>query len=327
LFNKYSVKEKENRMKNIILILILSSAFLLQLKAEEVSIAVNGFNLKGTLYVPKSNQPVDVVLIIAGSGPTDRDGNNSLLPGKNNSLKMLADLFYKNGIASFRYDKRGIGASGIITNESELTFDTYINDAVEWIKFLKNDKRFARIIIAGHSEGSLIGMISAKLTDANKYISLCGAGRSAHELISEQLKGSGLPQDQIDQSNRILDSLRSGQKVHALPSNQNLKVLFRPSVQKYLTSWIQYDPVIEISKLTIPVLIIEGTTDIQVDTKDAEMLSKACKYSQLVIIEDMNHVLKEVGTRDRAANFASYGNPELELSAQLCSSLIEFIKK
>ena len=314
-------------MKNIILIVLLSVASFSQVRAEEVSIVVNGFNLKGTLEVPKLNQPVDVVLIIAGSGPTDRDGNSSLLPGKNNSLKMLADLFYKNGIASLRYDKRGMGASGIITNESELTFDMYINDAVEWIKFLKNDKRFSRIIIAGHSEGSLIGMVSAIRTNADKYISLCGAGQSAYSLLSEQLKSSGLPQDQIDQSNKLLDSLRSGYNVKNIPSNQNLNALFRPSIQKYMISWFQYDPINEISKLTIPVLIIEGTTDIQVDTKDAEMLSKACKNSELVIIEDMNHILKEVGTKDRSLNFASYSNPELELSSQLCSTIIEFINK
>jgi pimeloyl-ACP methyl ester carboxylesterase len=292
-----------------------------QVRAEEVSIIVNGCNLKGTLETPKSEKPIDVVLLISGSGPTDRDGNSS---GKNNSLKMLSDLFYKNGVASLRYDKRGIGASDKM-NEADLTFDLYINDVVEWVKFLKKDKRFSRIIIAGHSEGSLLGMIAAKRTDVYKYISLCGAGQPAYSIISEQLKKSGLPQDQIDQSDKLLDSLRNGYNIKNYPPI--LYSLFRPSIQKYLISWIQYDPIDEISKLTIPILIVGGTTDIQVDTLDAVKLNKACKNSELVIIKDMNHILKEVGTKDRSLNIASYGNPALQLSVPLCSALIEFIKK
>jgi len=307
-------------MKNIILFVMLT-VIVFQVRAEEVSIIVNGCNLKGTLETPKSEKPIDVVLLISGSGPTDRDGNSS---GKNNSLKMLSDLFYKNGVASLRYDKRGIGASDKV-NEADLSFDMYINDVVEWVKYLKNDKRFSRIIIAGHSEGSLLGMIAAKRTDIYKYISLCGAGQPAYSIISEQLKKGGLPQEQIDQCSTLLDSLRNGYNVMNFPPFLNS--LFRPSIQKYMISWFQYDPIVEISKLTIPVLIIGGTTDIQVDTLDAEKLNKANKNSELVIIKDMNHVLKEVGTKDRELNIASYSKPELELSVQLCSALIKFIKK
>lgn len=310
-------------MKNIIL-LVMFTLMAFQLRAEEVSITVNGCNLKGSLEVPKSNDPVDVVLLISGSGPTDRDGNSSLLPGKNNSLKMLSDLFYKNRVASLRYDKRAIGASDKV-NEADLTFDLYINDVIEWVKFLKKDKRFSRIIIAGHSEGSLLGMIAAKRIEVSKYISLCGAGQPAYSIISEQLKKSGLPQDQIDQCDKLLDSLRNGYNVTNFPPFMNS--LFRQSIQKYMISWFQYDPIVEISKLTIPVLIVGGTTDIQVDTIDAVKLNKANKNSELVIIKDMNHILKEVGTKDRSLNIASYGNPALELSLPLCSALIEFIKK
>jgi uncharacterized protein len=119
-------------MKNIIL-LVMFTVIAFQLRAEEVSINVNGCNIKGSLEVPKSNDPVDVVLLISGSGPTDRDGNSPLLSGKNNSLKMLSDLFYKNGVASLWYDKRAIGASDKV-KEADLTFDLYINDVIEWVK-------------------------------------------------------------------------------------------------------------------------------------------------------------------------------------------------
>jgi pimeloyl-ACP methyl ester carboxylesterase len=313
-------------MKKIVMILIFSLVYLFQTRAEEVSIIVNGSNIRGTLEVPKSNQPVDVVLLIAGSGPTDRDGNTRLLLGKNNSLKMLADLFSKNGIASLRYDKRGVGASDKVI-ENDISFDMLVNDAVEWIKFLKNDKRFSRIIIAGHSEGSLIGMIAATQIGIDKYISLCGAGHPAYSIIAEQLKNVGLSKKELDQNDKILDSLRNGLNIKNIPDNPIFKSLYRSSVQKYIIAWFKYDPAKVISELKIPILIIEGTTDIQIDVKDAEILSKSNPKSELVIVEDMNHILKEVATKDRTINISSYTNPELELSTQLCKSVIDFIKK
>ncbi len=250
-------------------------------QSKDVSIVVKGYKLNGTLEAPDSKNPADVVLIIAGSGPTDRNGNTTMLPGKNNSLKMLADTLYNNGIASLRYDKRGIGANEKV-NESDLTFDMYVNDAVQWIKFLRKDNRFSKIIIAGHSEGSLIGMIAARLAGADKFISLCGAGRPAYDLIKEQLKNNNLPDQLMSQCDAIMDSLKQGRTVKNV--NPSLAMLFRASVQPYLISWFKYDPVKEISELAIPVLIIEGTTDIQVSVKDAELLAGADKNAELVIV-------------------------------------------
>jgi hypothetical protein len=248
-------------MKSIVLLLAFSLVSIFQVQGQEVSIKVDGSNIRGTLEVPKSDHPVDVVLLIAGSGPTDRDGNTPLLQGKNNSLKMLADLFAKNGIASLRYDKRGIGTSDKVT-ENDLSFDMYVNDAVEWIKFLKNDKRFSRIIVAGHSEGSLIGMIAGTKIGIDKYISLCGAGHPAYSIIAEQLKNAGLTKEELDLNDKILDSLRNGLNVKNIPNNPIFKSLYRTSVQKYIIAWFKYDPAKEISKLKIPILIIGGTTDI-----------------------------------------------------------------
>jgi uncharacterized protein len=310
-------------MKRIILVLLFSVICISQIRAEEVSITVNGCKLKGTLEIPKTNQPVDVVLIIAGSGPTDRDGN-STISGKSNTYKMLADLFLANGIASLRYDKRGIGASDKV-NESGLLFDTYINDAVEWIKYLKNYKRFSTITVMGHSEGSLLGMIAAKRTDANKYISLCGAGKPIYTVLDEQVVTKNkLPEDMTKEFRIIIDSLKQGYKVKNV--RKEFMSLFRPGIQPYMISWFKYDPCNEISKLSIPVLIIGGTTDIQVEIEDAKMLSKANVNSKLAVIENMNHILKEVATNDRAINYQSYSKPELPLSAELSKKLIEFLK-
>ena len=308
--------------------LLLSISFLFFIafiiKAQEVSIDVNGCTLKGSLEIPKANKPIDVVLIISGSGPTDRDGNSSVFPGKNNSLKMLADSLFENGIASLRYDKRGVGASDKV-KETDLTFDMYINDAVEWVKFLRKDKRFSKVIIAGLSEGSLIGMMAAERTDIDKFISLCGAGRPAYSLIEEQLRNNKVPNQLLNECKAIIDSLKLGITVKKV--NPSLISIFRPSVQPYMISWFKYDPVKEISKLSVPILVIEGTTDIQIDVKDAKLLAAANKKAKLDIIENMNHILKIVPTRDRMKNLQSYYNPNLPLSAKLCKSIIKFIKQ
>ena len=133
----------------------------------------------GTLELPAATFPVPVVLIIAGSGPTDRDGNSKALPGSNNSLKLLASELASRGIASVRYDKRGIAASmASAGTERDLRFDNYVADAEGWIRKLRSDSRFTAITVAGHSEGSLVGMIAAREAGADGYVSLEGDRKS-----------------------------------------------------------------------------------------------------------------------------------------------------
>ena len=107
----------------------------------------------------------------------------------NNSLMMLANELKKNGIASLRFDKRGIGestSSGM--QESDLRFENYVNDVKAWVDLLKESNKFSKIIVLGHSEGSLIGMIASQKAEVEKFISVAGAGNSAGDIIREQLK-------------------------------------------------------------------------------------------------------------------------------------------
>lgn len=273
----------------------------------------------GTLTLPETAaRKLTVCLIISGSGPTDRDGNNPAM--KNESLKMFAHALADSGIASLRYDKRGVGKS-IIPNmkEADLRFENYIHDAEGWIAELKMDTRFNRIVIAGHSEGSLIGMI-ASAKDVNGFISLAGAGRPAGKLISDQIavQAPMLTED----TKTIVDSLEAGHTVTKV--NPMLAGLFRSSVQPYLISWFQYDPVNEISKLHIPVLIIQGDADLQINTKDANLLTAAAKQGKESIIHKMNHVLKQVDATN-ADNMASYNDPMRPLNTDLMAPVIKFI--
>jgi hypothetical protein len=274
------------------------------------------------LTVPVKPKKSPVVLIIAGSGPTDRDCN-SPLGIKTNAYKMLAESFAENGISTVRFDKRGIAESKTAAaSESELRFETYINDAVGWINMLKKDKRFSKTIVLGHSEGSLIGIIAAEKTGISKFISLAGVGSPADTILRRQLKGQ-LPPQLMAESNNILDSLRSGKTVSKV--NPVLISLYRPSVQPYLISWIKYDPSTEINKLKIPVLIVQGTTDIQVSVDDAKQLAAAKPDAKLLIVDNMNHILKEAEA-DRQKNIATYNQPELPLKQGLVKELVSFIK-
>jgi fermentation-respiration switch protein FrsA (DUF1100 family) len=272
----------------------------------------------GTLTLPENENEIPVALLIAGSGPTDRDGNNPVM--KNDGLKKLSYSLAMNNIASLRYDKRGIAESaGSVKSEADLRFTDYVEDAVEWIKLLKQDKRFSEVIVLGHSEGSLIGMIAGEAAD--KYISVAGAGRSADLVLKEQLGAQ--PKNIQDLCFPIIDSLKNGKTVKDV--NPMLYSLFRPSVQPYMISWLKFDPQTEIKKLSIPLLIIQGTNDIQISTEDAKLLAKANPAAKLVIIEKMNHIFRLV-EGDRQANIETYAKSELPVSEEMVNNICSFIK-
>ncbi len=276
--------------------------------------------LEGTLLIPNVRHPVPVALIIAGSGPTDRNGNNPMMI--NNSLKMLAEALYQNGIASLRYDKRGVAASKSAgMDESNLRFGFYIQDAIGWVNFLKQQKKFSEIVVIGHSQGSLIGMIASQQEGVAKYISLEGVGEPIDQLIRKQLKSQ--PAFVLEKSTPILDALSHGHTVDSVPPILN--ALFRPSVQPFLISWFHYHPQKEIAKLKIPVLIVQGTTDIQVSVSDAKNLDRANPKAKLVLIPGMNHILKDAPA-NRQQNIQTYTQPDLPINKELVKVVVDFIK-
>ena len=290
---------------------------------DSVSLVTPTGTIYGTLELPPGRGPFPLVVIIAGSGPTDRNGNSPLLPGKNNSLELLADGLRDRGIASVRYDKRGIGESAkAMVSEADLRFDMYADDAAAWVKQYSKDPRFTTITIVGHSEGSLLGMLAAQHSPTDGYVSLEGAGRPADQVLREQL-GRQLPPALMTAANNALDTLLAGHTVANTP--EALAALFRPSVQPYLISWLRVNPQTEIARLTIPVLIVEGTLDGQVPESDAKLLAAAQPRAKLLIIQGMNHVLKQVPA-DAAAQRNSYGDPSIPDAPELIDGIASFIK-
>jgi uncharacterized protein len=267
----------------------------------------------GTLALP-GKSPAPVVLIIAGSGPTDRNGNSRMGIAPE-SYRLLAGDLAQRGVASVRYDKRGIGASAsAATKESDLRFDRFVDDAIAWLKLLASDARFSRVAVAGHSEGSLIAMIAVTQAPAAAFVSLEGAGRPAPAVLREQLKGRLSPQDYAT-ADGIITQLQQGRTVADTPAG--FAALFRPSVQPYLISWFKYDPAVEIGKVRIPATIVQGTADVQVGMVDAQALKGGDPSAALVVIKGMNHVLKYApDTSSEAAIVAGYQNSSLPVDPQ-----------
>ena len=205
-------------------------------REEAITLHTSKGDIKGTITMPLvHNKKIPVALLIAGSGPTDRDGNNPY--AMNAGLKKLAYALAEKNIASLRYDKRGIGGSKHTNEkESDLRFSDYISDAEDWIALLRKDKRFSRITVIGHSEGSLIGISAA--AKADKFVSIAGAGQSADIILKTQLASQ--PKEMKDMMYSMIDSLKRGDTLTNVPPQ--LYVLFRPGIQPYMISWFAHDP-------------------------------------------------------------------------------------
>ena len=279
-------------------------------------------DLQGSLIVPAGQSRFDLMILQAGSGPTDRNGNSPLGVSAN-SYRLLANVLAKEGVATLLIDKRGIAASKAAgKDESALVFDNYIEDMAAWATQLKTDRRVKKIILAGHSEGSLIAMIAAQKVKADKYISIAGPSKPINEILSWQLNQRA--PILAPAADSIMNKMKNGEKVDSIPPM--LFSLFRPSIQPYMISWMKYNPCEEIKKLSVPVLIIQGTTDLQVQQSEGEALHQCNPASSLSIINGMNHVLKDAPA-EMAANMATYKNADLPLSEKLVADIVKFIKE
>jgi pimeloyl-ACP methyl ester carboxylesterase len=290
----------------------------------DVSVKIDHLTLSGTIFQPLNTKSFPIVLIIAGSGPTDRDGNTILLPGKNNSLLQLADSLAQHGIATLRYDKRGIGKSIPDTRmrEEEITIDVIANDAKAMYEWLKTNG-YNSIFIAGHSEGSLIGLMISEKLRPQGFISIAGAGRKGGDILREQLAGQ-LPAQLKTEFDNDLDSLERGLSVSTV--NTSLMGLMRPSVQPYVKSWLKLDPQNLIRQLNCPILIVQGTRDLQIKEIDAQKLYQANPASKLVMIKNMNHVFKQLESDKTDDNIKAYSDPNLPVSKELITTITNFIQ-
>lgn len=279
--------------------------------------------LSGIWEQPAGCGPFPVALVHVGSGPTDRDGNSAAAGLRTDCLKQLAAGLARRGVASVRYDKRGIAASAAAgpARERDYRFQTLVDDAARWVARLGRDPRVRGTVLVGHSEGALVTTLAAGEGGVKGLVAVAGAGRPAADVLREQLARQ-LGGELLARANAIIAELEAGREVAEVPPA--LAPLFRPSVQPYLIEWFAHDPAAALARLSVPALVVQGTTDIQIGVPDAERLAAARPGVELVVVEGMNHVLK-AATLDPASQRRAYTDPGLPIVEAAVEAIAAFV--
>jgi hypothetical protein len=286
--------------------------------AERVSVANDLGTLEGTLLLPASAcGPVPVVLIVSGSGSSDRDG------GAPEMYRLLAEALAGEGIGSLRYDDHGIGGSASAAPDrvEDFRFDLEIADAARFIGWLRRDARVGAIALAGHSQGSLTAILAGAAEPFDGFVSLAGAGRPIGRLLHDQLADQLTP-EQLAALDDAIATLERGEL--AGPLEPPLDQILPLAVQPYLISWVKYDPKVEIASVAAPALIIQGEVDVQVAVLDAQLLHEGLPSAELLLIGDMCHVLKQADATT-ASQRAAYEDPAVPLAPALVPAIAAFV--
>lgn len=281
--------------------------------------------LKGTMLAPAAGG-APMVLIIPGSGPTDRNGNNPL-GVRAATYRLLAEGLAQRGIGTVRIDKRGMfGSRTAVADGNAVTIGDYATDTESWIAAIRKQTGVPCVWVLGHSEGGLVALASAQnAPDICGLVLVSAAGRPLGEVLREQIRSNPANAPIIDQAMAAIDSLEAGKHVDVSTMNPALMPLFAPQVQGFLISVFSYDPAKLIAAVNKPVLILQGKRDMQVSVADAERLKQAAPAAKLVLLDDTNHVLKTVTSDDRRANGATYANPRLPLAPGVVDAVAGFV--
>ena len=281
--------------------------------------------LKGTMLAPASGG-APMMLIIPGSGPTDRDGNNPRGLSAS-TYKLLAEGLAERGIGAVRIDKRGMFASGAaVADPNAVTIDDYAADVAAWTAAIRKQTGAPCIWLLGHSEGGLVALAAAqKATDVCGLVLVAAAGRPMGEILREQLRSNPANAPVLERAMAAIDALEAGKRVDVVGMHPGLLPLFAPPVQGFLINAFSYDPAKLIANVGKPVLIMQGKRDMQVSVADAERLKQAAPKAELILLPDTNHILKSISSDDRRANMATYADPSLPLAPGVADAIARFV--
>ncbi len=299
-------------------VLIFSSfiCFSQDIKYTVQDLSINRF-IDGTLLTPQNVTKPTLVIIIADSGPTDRNGNQNFQ--NNNALKKLAEELSNQHIATFRYDKRIVKQIRKGNVDPHISFDNFITDANTVIEYFKSQNNYSKIVVIGHGQGSLVGLAASKI-NVDQFISIAGSGKTIDEVIIDQITQMDPALEKS--TKQAFESLKKGKIVKNYP--QALGSIFSEDVQPFMMSWIKYNPQDLIKDITIPTLIINGTKDLQVPITEAQLLKEAASHAELKIIDNMNHVLFIIEGKE-LENSKSYNESFRPISVDLINEIVGFI--
>ncbi|WP_043716501.1 alpha/beta hydrolase [Brucella intermedia] len=309
--------------------LLLASIFAVaaaSLSSQDISAAGPFGELRGT-WTKGSDTTAPVVLIIPGSGPTDRNGNSPL--GINaGSYRLLAEGLKAKGIATVRIDKRGMFESaGAVPDANAVTISDYVNDTRSWVKTIRSTTGTNCVWLLGHSEGGLVALATAQVEP-----NICGLilvatpGRPLGEVLKDQLRANPANAPILSSAEAAIDILAAGRRVNITDLPKPLAQLFNPAVQGFLISAFTVDPAEFAKRVAKPILILQGERDLQIGIPDAMALQTAAPSAKLARLPNTNHVLKTVTSDDAAANIATYSNPSLPLASGITELISDFLK-
>lgn len=312
-------------MKKLIIIPLIILATFISIYTidnfKEVKFKVEGGYIYGNLLEPRENPKDAIVIITAGSGPTDRDGNSPFLEGRNDSLKYLAYQLKDKGIASFRYDQRSSGKSYKSLTDPNIKFDHLVEDLVECIKYIKEKKEYKTIYLIGHSQGAFISVLAAQHQKVDGVVTIAGAARPIDEILVEQFE-----RQDVGLANVLKEELKKVKEgKESTAENKEIKMLLSGQNGEFVRSWMKYDPAAEIKKLDTPLYFIYGTSDLQVKAVEINYFGDIIKNDNFKILKDMNHVLK-VSPEDEKENLKRYSFPNYPLHPDLVDSIEGFIQ-
>jgi uncharacterized protein len=273
--------------------------------------------IEAVLTVPPDVERPPVVLLVAGSGSTDHDGNGP--QAKPATLKKLSEQLVARKIATLRYDKRGAGGwKPEYGRPEDFRFPQFVDDATALVNYLRGSRKFSRVVLAGHSEGGLVAILTARRVPVDRLVLLVTAARRQGDLVKAQLEKK-LPPDKLEPIVKAIDAIMAGQIVD--PPPQGLAIA--PSMQPGIASAFAEDPIPPLKLIDQPTLIIGGGRDLQMARLDFAALSAASPVAKTLWLPEMNHVLVDV--TDDADNMAAYNQSERALDSELVDSVAAFI--
>lgn len=272
---------------------------------EEVFIGANGFTLGTTVTKPAGTSgPAAAAVLVAGSGPQDRDYTTFGIP----IFAQIAGGLASHGVLAVRYDVRGVGRSGGRTETSRL--DEYSEDAAAIVTWLRRRKDVddKRIVLVGYADAAPVALMTASRDKRIAGVVLVGAsGHTGREITLEKqqrvLESLGLPDtdraERIKLETRVIDAVTSGQGWEALPADVR-----EQADTLWFKSWLEFDPAAVIRKLAQPLLIVQGSRDREVPAAEgaqlAELSASRAKLppaaTRTVTIDGVNHLFVPAAT-------------------------------
>lgn len=284
--------------------------------SEDIVVKNDSIELPGTLTY--SNQNSSLIIWVHGSGNVDRNGNQQGVNINANYIKQFRDSINKNNIAFYSYDKRTSNLKNVKFFKN-IVFEDFVSDLSKVVTYFKENKKFSEIILVGHSQGALVALLAAENVD--KYISLAGISNTFDTfVINEYSKVNSEYGINVKKQFEELKGTGSIKEIDPIIAH----LVSKPN-QPFILSWTRYNPIEEIKKLTIPILIINGTSDLQVAIENAQALKDENILAKLVLIDSMNHVLKIV--KNPMENQQSYFLENFPLSTKLIANIVAFIKE